>query len=173
MVTIDRKDNLIRLMGEYQNLLFSICLKMTGDYFAAEDIVQETFLSVYRHLDQFDGANEKAWLCRIASNRCIDYLNSAEQKNISMAEEELPETESEAEDPLRICTNRHLQEELERCCHLLSPPYNRVAQQYFIQGRTAAEISAGEKIPLKTAQTQIYRARDQLKKIYRKEMLLE
>ena len=62
-----------QMVHKYQNLVFSICVKMTGDYFAAEDLTQETFLSAYRHKEEFDGKNEKAWLCRIASNKCIDY----------------------------------------------------------------------------------------------------
>ena len=40
---IDSKENLIRLVEQYQNLIFSICLKLTGDYFTAEDLTQETF----------------------------------------------------------------------------------------------------------------------------------
>lgn len=32
-----------QMVHKYQNLVFSICVKMTGDYFAAEDLTQETF----------------------------------------------------------------------------------------------------------------------------------
>ena len=74
MEKINEKDNLIRLIKEYQNLVFSICLKLTNDYFVAEDLTQETFLTAYQHLSEFDGKAEKAWLCRIASNKCIDYI---------------------------------------------------------------------------------------------------
>ena len=34
---IDSKENFIRLLRQYQNLVFSVCLKLTGDYFAAQD----------------------------------------------------------------------------------------------------------------------------------------
>ena len=47
-----------QMVHKYQNLVFSICVKMTGDYFAAEDLTQETFLSAYRHKEEFDGKNE-------------------------------------------------------------------------------------------------------------------
>ena len=79
---IDKSDRLQKLMTEYKNLIFSICLKMSGDYFAAEDLTQETFLSVYEHLDSFDGRNEKAWICRIASNLCIDYRRQAARRMV-------------------------------------------------------------------------------------------
>ena len=59
---------------------------MTSDYFASEDLAQETFLSVYRHLEEFDGRYEKAWVCRIATNKCLDYLQSAGRRNIPTAD---------------------------------------------------------------------------------------
>lgn len=70
---IDSKQYLTQMIGQYQNLIFSICVKMTNDYFIAEDLTQETFLSAFQKLSSFDGNNEKAWLCRIATNKCIDY----------------------------------------------------------------------------------------------------
>lgn len=59
---IGSRENLIRLIEQYQNLVFSICLKMTGDYFTAEDITQDTFIAAYKNWKSFDGKNEKACL---------------------------------------------------------------------------------------------------------------
>ncbi|MCR5319676.1 MAG: RNA polymerase sigma factor, partial [Lachnospiraceae bacterium] len=88
---INSRENFIRLVNQYQNLVFSICLKHTGDYFVAEDLAQETFLSAYAHMEDFDGEAEKAWICRIASNKSIDYLRQAARKSIPTAEEDMPE----------------------------------------------------------------------------------
>ncbi|MCI8334004.1 MAG: RNA polymerase subunit sigma-70, partial [Lachnospiraceae bacterium] len=44
---INREEQLEALIDRYQNLIFSICYKMTADYFASEDLAQETFLSAY------------------------------------------------------------------------------------------------------------------------------
>ena len=46
-------------MNQYQNLVFSICLKLTGDYFIAEDLTQETFISAYHHLTKRDQGKKK------------------------------------------------------------------------------------------------------------------
>lgn len=75
------------MIDNYQNLVFSICYKITGNYFDAEDMTQETFLSAYRHFSQFDGANEKAWICRIATNKCIDLKRKSSHNQIPMEEE--------------------------------------------------------------------------------------
>ena len=57
---IDSQEYLSNLIDRYQNLVFSICYKITKDYFAAEDLTQETFLSAFQHRASFEGGNEKA-----------------------------------------------------------------------------------------------------------------
>ena len=76
------QSRLSELIDEYEKLVFSICYKITGDYFIAEDLAQETFLSVFQKYDSFDGSNEKAWICRIATNKSIDYMRRADRKSV-------------------------------------------------------------------------------------------
>lgn len=174
MENINSKDNFIRLIEQYQNLVFSICLKMTGDYFAAEDLAQETFLAAYKHLDEFDGQSEKAWLCRIAGNKCIDYHRASARRMIPTPEEEMPEGKlKDTHTPLQTVMNHEVMGELRRCCEELLPPYKEVAQMHFIEGQSAKQISERTGIGINTVQTRIYRAREKLKISYRKEMLEE
>ena len=165
---IEKKEALQQMMSKYKNLIFSICLKMTGDYFTAEDLSQETFLSVYEHLDSFDGKNEKAWICRIASNLCIDYKRQAARREISTSEQEMPPAVT-VEEPLELYLNRETMEEFQKRCRDLKPPYDAVAYAYYYEGKTVDEIAAGENKKKKTIQTQIYRARSMLQKVYGKE----
>ena len=161
-------------MNQYQNLIFSVCLKLTGDYFIAEDLTQETFISAYNNFETFDGKNEKAWLCRIASNKAIDYMKSASVRAVATPDEKIIDLASAVRDePAKEIINKEIMQELERCCKSLSPPYDEMAYEHFIRGKTAKEIAAEKNIKLKTAQTQLYRARDSLRKIYRKELLQE
>ena len=174
MGKIDSKENITRLVNQYQNLIFSICLKITGDYFAAEDLTQETFLSAYRHMEEFDGLAEKAWLCRIASNKGIDYCREAARRQVPTLEEEMPtKVIPQKDEPLRQTMNREVLRELERCCNALSPPYDRIALAHFLEGKAAKEIAEQSGVGLNTVKTQIYRAREMLKKSFRKEMLIE
>ncbi len=174
MEDIDSKDNFIRLIEQYQNLVFSICLKMTGDYFAAEDLAQETFISAYKHLEEFDGQSEKAWICRIAGNKCIDYHRAAARRMVPTTEEEMPEEKLKTSDtPLKTVINQQVLEELRRCCEALPEPYREVAILHFLEGQSAKEISEFMNVGINTVQTRIYRAREKLKISYRKEMLEE
>ena len=102
-----------QMVHKYQNLVFSICVKMTGDYFAAEDLTQETFLSAYRHKEEFDGKNEKAWLCRIASNKCIDYSRQAARRMVPTEDEVLGSHPARAGGPEEQCIEEVIREELQ------------------------------------------------------------
>ena len=168
----DSKEKLIQLMNSYKNLVFSVCLKLTGDYFAAEDIAQETFISAYEHLDEFDGTSEKAWLCRIASNKCIDYLKAAERRAVPASDEETLLMESTRDGPPEVFATRDVLQEVEGKCKDLPEGYAEIARMYFMGSMSAREISDKMGIPVKTVQTKIYRAREMLKKTVRKEDLL-
>lgn len=169
VVKIDSKDNLIRLVTQYKNLVFSICLKLTGDYFIAEDISQETFILAYQHYKDFDGDNEKAWICRIASNKCIDYLKAAERRSVPTAEEEMPERITNAGNPMKMYENKEVIETLKNACKKLKSPYKEIAIKHFVEGMSAKEISDKTGVGLKTVQTQIRRAKEMIKKYIRRE----
>ena len=158
-----------QMVHKYQNLVFSICVKVTGDYFAAEDLTQETFLSAYRHKEEFDGKNEKAWLCRIASNKCIDYSRQAARRMVPTEDEVLGSHPARAGGPEEQCIEEVVREELQEKCGQLKPPYDEIAKLYFCEEHPAGEIAELKQKNLKTVQTQIYRARAMLRKLYGKE----
>jgi RNA polymerase sigma-70 factor (ECF subfamily) len=167
---IDSKENLIRIMQTYQNLVFSICLKLTGDYFVSEDIAQETFISAYKHFEDFDGNNEKAWICRIATNKCIDYLKSAARSIVPETEDRFIEQGDLRSEPLGLYLNKEVMEAFEEGCKSLPEQYRIVAIEHFIKGRTAKAIADDMGLNLKTVQTRIYRARQMLQKSMKMEV---
>lgn len=157
------------MIEQYQNLIFSICVKMTNDYFIAEDLTQETFLSAFQKLKTFDGNNEKAWLCRIATNKCIDYQKQAARRTMPSEDIELSEQISREGIPEQDYIENEVYAELRERCNRLKPPYDKIARMYFVEEQKADEIAAHTGKNLKTIQTQIYRARAMLRKLYRKE----
>jgi RNA polymerase sigma-70 factor, ECF subfamily len=64
---------------EYKGLLFSMAYNMLGNIDAAEDIVQDTFLK-WMEVQEDTVTHRKAFLVKIVTNKCINYLNSARVK---------------------------------------------------------------------------------------------
>ncbi len=169
-VQIGKEAYLQYLMDTYQNLIFSICYKMTGNYFDAEDLTQDTFLAAYKALDSFDGTYEKAWLARIAANRCINYCNSCQRRLCYAAEAETLEAVSDTtQSAEQQVLEQEVRQQLKENCLKLKSPYKEVALAYFYEEMDAAAIAGRYGRNIKTVQTQIYRARDALRKLYGKE----
>lgn len=156
------------LIDTYQNLIYSICFKIVRDYFEAQDLAQETFISAYKHLHSFDRQHEKAWLCRIATNKCLDYIKRADQRIIPTKDKDFIFEKETSPSPEENVLQAEAKKQLYDRCINLKPPYNKIALDYFYNERTAAEIAEKTGKKLKTVQTQIYRARAKLKEKYLK-----
>ena len=75
------KADLERRLEEHRVELTGYCYRMLGSSFEAEDAVQETFLRAWRSFEGFEGrAALRSWLYRIATNVCLDLLDSRKRR---------------------------------------------------------------------------------------------
>ena len=153
-----------RALEKYERLIFSICYRMVGDYFEAQDATQETFLTYYKVLDRFDGQNEKAFLTKIATNKCLDFLKRKGSKEMPSESEVLESRAGTVSSPEERLLEEEVKEELAIACRDLKPPYGQIAYEFYCCDRTAREIAEQKGIKLKTVQTQVLRAKKMLQK---------
>ena len=66
-----------QLVEPYRRELLVHCYRILGSFEDAEDMLQETFVRVWKRLDSFEGRSSlRAWFYKIATNACLDALDS-------------------------------------------------------------------------------------------------
>lgn len=82
--------------------IYRLALRMLGNEQDAEDVLQETFIKAFKHIQNFDGrAKVSTWLYRIATNEALMLLRRRKPEALSV-EEPLDDSEEELQEPLQI-----------------------------------------------------------------------
>jgi len=68
------------LIDPYRRELQAHCYRILGSAEDAEDVLQEALLAAWRSIGRFDGQSLRAWLYRIATNRCLNYLRGESRR---------------------------------------------------------------------------------------------
>jgi RNA polymerase sigma-70 factor, ECF subfamily len=165
------EEQFVQYIKQYEKLIFTICFSFTKNYFDAENLAQETFLSAYKNIDKFAGDNLKAWLTTIAANKCKDYLKSPGRNIDNLTEEDYEYLEDNRGSPEEIVIGIHADERVRSLCIKLKEPYKTVAINYFCNGLKLSDIARETKQSLKTLQTQLYRAKKLLKALWKEEFI--
>lgn len=146
------EDALLALYDRYSRIVYSVLLRVVRDVGAAEELLQDIFLQLWRCPRRFDSArgNLGAWLATVARHRGIDHLrrqrstDTIENANVGSigGQQHFVET-SEA------------MNKVARLLPQLTPEQREVLQLAFFDGLTHIEISQRTGRPLGTVKTQI------------------
>jgi RNA polymerase sigma-70 factor (ECF subfamily) len=153
------------LYAETSGALFALCLRILRNREAAEDTLQETYLAVWMHADQFDRTKggALAWLIVIARNRALDRLRANPHRDVGEVSECLPDL---TPGPEALLEGAQLRSGVRRQVGLLDLKSASAIETAFFEGVSYVELARRTGLPLGTVKSRIRRALLQLKQAW-------
>jgi RNA polymerase sigma-70 factor (ECF subfamily) len=151
------------IFDRYSKVVYSVALRVLRDPSAAEDVLQEIFMQIWRNPDSFTATRGSlgGWLAVVSRNRSIDALRRKRP--------------SESIEDMQFASSYNLADEAERnsmmekaraVMHLLPQEQRKTLEMAFFDGLTHAEIAEMTGDPLGTVKTRIRSALITLRKAF-------
>ena len=163
------------LTERYQTRLLNFVYRTTGDRERAEDLVQETFIRVYRHLHRFDQSKKfSTWIYTIASNLAKNELRNRSRNPLVLfqtikknweADQRPLEWEDNTYRPDDLFRKRHLREMVESAVEQLPEHHRTVFMLREMEGKSYEEIAEITGCNLGTVKSRLNRARNNFAQI--------
>ena len=140
------------LYDRYSPIVYSVALRVLGDTGAAEDVLQEVFMQLWRNPGGFDSSrgNLAAWLAVISRNRAIDAIRKrrpdTDIADVIVSVE--PDLAGDAE-------RARAMEKVRGALGAMPPAQRSALEMAYFEGLTHTEISAKTGEPLGTIKTRI------------------
>jgi RNA polymerase sigma-70 factor (ECF subfamily) len=141
---------------------FALCL--VDDKRAAEDLVSEVFLQVWRHAGRFEGRCQvSTWLLTITRNLALSILRRRPMEKLHRGEAEaIPDL---ADNPEAAIQKKQQNAILVHCLTKLSPAHREVIDLANYQGRSIDDVAAIIRVPRSTVKTRMFYARSQIARL--------
>jgi RNA polymerase sigma-70 factor, ECF subfamily len=168
----DRDEAAIRsIMQSNNRRLYRLARGILRNDSEAEDVVQETYVRAFTHLDQFRGESSlSTWLSRIAMNEALGRLRG-QRANVEWTS--LPQPTLEAQiiqfplaastDPEKTMAQREIQQVVERAIDEIPEPFRLVFITRVIEGMNVEETAEILGLKPETVKTRLHRARAMLR----------
>jgi RNA polymerase sigma-70 factor (ECF subfamily) len=148
-----------RLYGATRAKLYGVLLRILGRPELAEEVMQETYLKVWKMADKFDPAlaSPITWMVAIARNRAIDIVRKRSEVSI----EDEKDAQNVAADTPAPLARRDMTEELKRllaCLGKLDPEKQRIVLLAYYSGWSREQLATKLDIPVNTIKTWLRRS---------------
>jgi RNA polymerase sigma-70 factor (ECF subfamily) len=154
-----------RIVEEYQDRIFNLCVFMLHSREDAQEAAQDTFIKAYRSLEKFTPqASLYTWLYRISINTCIDYTRKYRARFIN-DEDVIAEIASPEPSPEKVSQSREVTAVIRKALESLAPDFRAIIVLKELEGLSYEEISEVLQISMGTVKSRISRARDALRQL--------
>ncbi|MDP2661175.1 MAG: sigma-70 family RNA polymerase sigma factor [Dehalococcoidia bacterium] len=156
------------LVYRYQDRLYNLACRLTGDREEAQDLTQEALVRAYAGLKTFrKGERFSPWVYKITANLCISYLRR--RKPRVQLDEEAPFVDGSLS-PEQALEKKEIRDTVQRAILALPEQYRAVILLRHQQDLPYADIAKTLGLPIGTVKTHLFRAREMLHKILSREI---
>ena len=154
-----------RLYDRHSANVYRFARRLGLDRSAAEDLVSEVFLEVWRHARAFEGrAQVSTWLLAITRYRGLDMIRRIPLEPL----DEIEHIRDDADGPEALVQKRQAASVLAEALHHLSPAHREIIDLVYYHERSIDEVAGILNIPSGTVKTCMFYARTRLAKLLRR-----
>jgi RNA polymerase sigma-70 factor (ECF subfamily) len=156
-------DAFLALVERHRRSMYNLALRLTGNEQDAKDVVQDSLLDAFLHLDRFEGrADLRTWLHRILVNCALDHLRSRRRRPDVYAPRSIADVvdtaASSAPDPERLAASADWRRLVSSAMDGMSPLERATFALRHFEGQSIAEIAQTIGIGPNAAKQHIFRA---------------
>lgn len=156
-----------KLVSRYEEKIYNLAYRILRNREDAEDVLQETFVSVFKSLKKFKRKSTfSTWVYRIATNAALMKLRKKKLETVSLDaplkidEEEIKrETVDWSKNPDKIFKTQRLREIMEQAIELLPYHYKTVFLLRDEEGLSTEEVAKVLNISISAVKSRLHRAR--------------
>lgn len=149
------------LYSRHSIRVFRFALRFLPSGAAAEDIVSDVFLDVWRKADQFEGRSQvSTWLLAITRNKALEWLRHRSTEELDESAAAL--IEDPTDNPEVATYKRETGSIVRRCLTYLSPVHREIIDLVYYHGKSIDEAAKIIGIAQNTVKTRMFYARKQL-----------
>ncbi|MDR6658351.1 sigma-70 family RNA polymerase sigma factor [Tardiphaga sp. 20_F10_N6_6] len=149
------------LYARHNVRVYRFVLRMLRDTSAAEDLVSQVFLDVWRTASQFEGRSQvSTWLLSIARFKALTALRQRKYEDID--QDDVMEIADQADTPEASLDRSRTSAILRACVAKLSPAHREIVNLVYYHEKSVEEVAGLIGIPASTVKTRMFYARKQL-----------
>jgi RNA polymerase sigma-70 factor, ECF subfamily len=146
--------------------LYAVALRILRESAAAEEVLQESFISIWNHAGSYVAAKSQpfTWLTSIVRNRCLDQLRRRELATVTIDDEEAGMTlRDDGPTPLEMLISGADARAVKGCVEALEAGQKQALALAFYRGLSHSELAAHLDLPLGTVKSWVRRGLERLK----------
>ncbi|UKN42224.1 RNA polymerase sigma factor SigE [Mycobacterium lepromatosis] len=151
------------LVRQHAARVYWLAYRLSGNQYDAEDLTQETFIRVFRSVQNYRPGTFEGWLHRITTNLFLDMVRRRARIRMDALPDDYERVPADESNPEQIYHDSRLGPDLQAALDSLPPEFRAAVVLCDIEGLSYEEIGATLGVKLGTVRSRIHRGRQALR----------